>query len=80
MERDFHWNFLPKLHGFLRFSLACLTESLSFGHGLKDLVSLHKSAVKELIKNDGITSGTRHVVTHGECVNNSLENTKEINV
>ena len=31
---------------FLHFSLAYLTESRSFGNGLKDIVSLHKFVVK----------------------------------
>ena len=31
---------------FLRLSLVCLTESRSFGYGLKDLISLHKLVVK----------------------------------
>ena len=31
---------------FLRLSLVCLTESHSFGYGLKDLISLHKVVVK----------------------------------
>jgi len=31
---------------FLRLSLVCLTELLSFGYGLKDLISLHKLVVK----------------------------------
>ena len=35
-----------KLHGFLRLSLVCLTESRSFGYGLKDLISPHKEVVK----------------------------------
>ena len=39
--------FWSKLHdGFLCFSLACLTESHSFGYGLEDLISLHKFVVK----------------------------------
>ena len=31
---------------FLRLSLVCLTESRSFGYGLKDLISPHKVVVK----------------------------------
>ena len=38
--------FCSKLHGFLRLSLVCLTESRSFGYGLKDLISPHKVVVK----------------------------------
>ena len=44
--QDFQWNFLVKLHGFLRLSLVCLTKSRSFGHVFKDLFSLYKLVVK----------------------------------
>ena len=59
-DREFFWKEVPvgsgtrfslefsaqKLHGFLRLSLVCLTESRSFGYGLKDLISPHKVVVK----------------------------------
>ena len=31
---------------FLHLSLVCLTESCSFGYGLKDLISLHTVVIK----------------------------------
>ena len=45
-DKIFTGIFWSKLHGFLRFSLACLTESRSFGYGLKDLVFLQTFLVK----------------------------------
>ena len=44
--QDFHWNFLVKVTRFFRLSLDCLTESRSFGYGLKDFISLHNLVVK----------------------------------
>ena len=44
--QEFHWNFLVKVPGFLLLPVVCLTESCSFGYGLKDLISLHKLVVK----------------------------------
>ena len=38
--------FWSKLHSCLRLALVCLTESRSFGYGLKDFISLHKLVVK----------------------------------
>ena len=45
-DKIFTGIFWSKLHGFLRFSLACLTESRSFGYALKELVFLHQFLVK----------------------------------
>jgi len=47
LEKIFSGIFWSKLHGFLRLSLVCLTESRSFGYGLEDLISLHKVVVNE---------------------------------
>ena len=38
--------FWSKLHGFLRLSLVCFSESRSSGYGLNDLIYLHKLVVK----------------------------------
>ena len=46
MGQDFRGNFQVKVTGFLPFSTASLTESDSLGYGLKNLLTLHKSAVK----------------------------------
>ena len=46
MGKIFIGIFWSKLHGFLHLSVVCFTESRSFGHGLKDFISLHKFVVK----------------------------------
>ena len=69
MGQDFHWNFLLKVTRFLRLSLVCLTESRSFGYGLKDLISPHKVVVKvvqDRYISDDVTSGTRDMVKEGQ--------------
>ena len=55
-DREYFWKevragsgtriFLIKVTRCFSSSLACLTESRSFGYGLKDLISLHKLVVK----------------------------------
>ena len=48
-EQDFHGNFLVNVTMFFTFSTLCVTELSLFWYGLKDLFTLHKSAVKVVL-------------------------------
>ena len=57
MEQDLHSNFHVNLtFFFFRFSMACLTESRSFGYSLRGPTPLFKT-----VNTDDVTSGTRDV-------------------
>ena len=49
VEQDFHGNFLVNVTLFFVFSTLCVTELSLFWYGLKDLFTLHKSAVKVVL-------------------------------
>ena len=49
VEQDFHGNFLVNITLFFVFSTLCVTELSLFWYGLKDLFTLHKSAVKVVL-------------------------------
>ena len=48
-EQDFLGNFLVNVTLFFTFSTLCVTELSLFWYGLKDLFTLHKSAVKVVL-------------------------------